>query len=200
MTVLCSAVSLAQQTEDIISEQDSVDTERISLFTQFSCAVKNSNKVELFWKINNTSDGDYFIVERSADGMHYETVSALKIEDTTTGYRLIDNPLNNGAGFYRIKYIAKSGQAGYSKIIQVNLSADVDFKFYPNPVDKLLIIRTSHIIEIQVLDPAGVLKLSKQLQPGLQIINISSLERGSYILNVADKENNRVISAQLLKN
>jgi hypothetical protein len=202
MTVLCSFACMAQQTvaDAGLGQDDSIQKERTSFFADFSCAVKNTSNVELFWKINSTSDGDYFIVERSTDGLRFETVSALKITDTSAGYGLTDNSPVNGTDFYRIKYISKSGRIIYSKIMQVTLSADVDFKFYPNPVDKLLIIRTSHNIEIQVLDALGTLRLSKQLQPGLQVINISSLEKGSYVLKIADKESNRVVSEQLLKN
>jgi hypothetical protein len=43
-------------------------------------------------------------------------------------------------------------------------------------------------------------RLSKRLQSGIQVINASSLERGVYIIRVTDKESNRSISAQLVKN
>jgi hypothetical protein len=76
----------------------------------------------------------------------------------------------------------------------------IDLKFYPNPADKLLIVRTSHAIDVQVLDAVGTVRLQKQLQPGLQVINIAFLEKGTYVLNIADKESNKVISEQLLKN
>jgi hypothetical protein len=32
------------------------------------------------------------------------------------------------------------------------------------------------------------------LQPGIQVINVSSLEKGVYVLRVTDKESNRAIS------
>ena len=201
ITLLSGVSSMAQQVTDISSDPDSTQKDRVSFFANFSCALKNTNNVELLWKINNvTYEGDYFIVERSIDGLAYETVSALKITDTSSGYGVMDNSPVNGTDFYRIKYISKAGKTFYSKILQINLSADVDFKFYPNPVDKLLIIRTSHNIEIQVLDASGAVRLNKQLQPGLQVINTSALEKGSYVLKIADKESNRVISEQLIKN
>jgi len=201
ITLLWSFVSIAQTAvETNVDTDDSTQKEKTSFFADFSCAVKNSSNVELLWRVTNSNDGDYFIVERSLDGQKFETVSALKITDTSTGYGVTDNSPINGTDFYRIKFIGKTGRIIYSKTMQVTLSADVDFKFYPNPVDKLLIIRTSHNIDIQVLDPLGTLRLAKQLQPGLQVINISALEKGSYILKIADKESNRVVSEQLLKN
>ncbi|MDP4253469.1 MAG: T9SS type A sorting domain-containing protein, partial [Bacteroidota bacterium] len=75
-----------------------------------------------------------------------------------------------------------------------------DFKFYPNPADKLLIIRTEHVVDIQVIDAIGSIRLAARLQPGIQVVNLSGLEKGVYILRVADKESNRIVSNQLLKN
>ena len=84
--------------------------------------------------------------------------------------------------------------------MELRLSGDVDFKFYPNPVDKLLIVRTEHTVDIQILDPSGTVLLSKRLQSGLQVVNVSALEKGVYVLRVTDKESNRAISRQLVKN
>ena len=82
----------------------------------------------------------------------------------------------------------------------MNVLPDVDFKFYPNPTDKLLIIRTGHAIDVQILDASGASRLTRQIQAGIQIINVSSLEKGNYVLKVADRESNRVVSEQLVKN
>ncbi len=180
--------------------QPSSQKEANSFFTDISCSVKGTNTVDLQWKIYNDDQGDYFIVERSTDGEHFETVGAMKISDTTTSYNLSDNPSYNGVNFYRVKYTSKAGKFIYSKTVQATLAGAVDFKFYPNPVDKLLIIQTAHSIDVQILDAAGGLRVTKDLQPGLQIINISNLEKGSYVLKVADKQSNRVVSEQLLKN
>ena len=169
-------------------------------FTNFSCEVKNRTSVGLSWKVDKIGEGDYFIVERSYDGNHFETVGILKITDTNTRYGLVDNSPLNGTDFYRIKYSGKLGNIGYSKVLQVSLSTDVDFKFYPNPADKLLIVRTGHNINIQILDGNGLVRISQAFSPGLQVINVSSLEKGSYVLKIADKESNRVISEQFFKN
>lgn len=171
-----------------------------SVFVNFSVAVKELNKVWLQWNVDSTGEGDYFIIERATDGNHYETIGALRKEGNSNHYELMDSAPPNGMDFYRIKYSGQDGRLAYSKAMPVSLSGDVDFKFYPNPVDKLLIIRTEHTVEMQVLDAFGSVRLSKRLQPGIQVINISFLEKGVYILRVADKESNRIVSNQLLKN
>ena len=171
-----------------------------AVFGNCSASVKEKNKVWLQWNVDSAKDGDYFIIERAIEGNRYETIGVLRKEKNNNHYELTDIAPPNGTDFYRIRYTGQDGRLAYSKAMQVSLSGEIDFKFYPNPADKLLIIRTEHIVDMQVLDAAGSVRLSRRLQPGMQVINISSLERGVYILRVADKESNRIVSNQLLKN
>ena len=169
-------------------------------FVSFTAVVREANKVWLQWDVDSAIEGSYFIVERSPDGSHYETIDALRSTQEQRRYEIVDIAPPNGTNFYRIKYTGQSNGLFYSKPLQLSLSGDVDFRFYPNPVDKLFIVRTEHSIDIQIVDGAGNVRLSKRLQPGIQVINASALERGMYILRVTDKESNRAISQQLLKN
>jgi hypothetical protein len=171
-----------------------------AVFVDFTAATRDGNKVSLEWDTDSIGDGDYFVIERSPDEMHYETIGVVKATPGTRHYSMIDGAAPNGSDFYRIKYTVQTGAAVYSKTRQLSLSGAVDFKFYPNPVDKLFIVRTEHNIDLQVIDAAGAVRLSKRLQAGIQVINVSTLEKGVYILRVTDKESNRAISHQLLKN
>ena len=200
LAVTCSFVCQAQQTPDSAMGSRILTSGQPS-FVNFTAVVRESNKVWLQWDVDSAAEGDYFIVERSSDGSHYETIGALRSTGIKDRYELTDIAPPNGPNFYRIKYTGQSTTGiAYSKAMQLSLSGDVDFKFYPNPIDKLFIVRTEHSIDLQVLDAAGSVRLSKRLQPGIQVINASSLERGVYILRVTDKESNRAISQQLLKN
>jgi hypothetical protein len=171
-----------------------------SSIVRFSANVKESNKVWLQWDMDSTVEGDYFIIERSQDGVHYENIASLESSATRSHYELTDQAPPNGTDFYRIHYTGQSGRSQYSKPMALSLSGEVDFKFYPNPVDKLFIVRTEHMIDLEIVDPEGVVRVSKRLQPGIQVINAAALERGVYILRVTDKESNRAISSQLVKN
>lgn len=170
------------------------------LFVHFSAGIKESNKVILEWDIDSSTEGDYFVVERSSEGGPFETVGA---EVSTSGklhYELVDQAPPNGSDLYRIRYTSAAGGDIYSNSEELSMSGDVDFKFYPNPVDKLFIVRTEHSIDLEVVDPSGAVRISKRLQPGIQVINATALEHGVYVLRVTDKESNRSISRQLVKN
>jgi hypothetical protein len=199
--VWLASTALAQQTVNerplivqSLSEED-------SLFPGFSCTVGENNRVDLQWKKNNVLQADYFVIERSYDGTNYETVGVLRIgTDTAAQYRITDKPTENGSDFYRIKCSDESGSYRYSKVLQASLSAETDFKFYPNPADKMLIIKTAHDILMQIVDAKGLIRLNEKISPGIQVINVSSLEKGPYILKLTDKQSNRMVSEQLIKN
>lgn len=200
--VLCCACQ-AQQSPETPDSATSAHAHPASArpFVNFTAAVKESGKVvSLKWDADSATDGDYFIAERGQDDLHYETIGALRSTGVKGHYELTDQAPPNGSDFYRIKYMGHNGLSVYSKAMELSLSSEVDFKFYPNPVDKVFIVRTEHSIDLQILDPAGNIRVSKRLQPGIQVINVSVLERGVYVLRVTDKESNRAVSQQLVKN
>jgi len=170
------------------------------LFEHISAAMIGANHVWLQWDADSSVTGDYFIVERSQDGQHYETIGALAATGAKDHYQLTDQAPPNGVNVYRVRYTTEDGHNLYSKTMQLSVSGSVDFKFYPNPVDKLFIVRTSHPIDLEIVDASGGIRISKRLQPGIQVINAASLEHGVYVLRVTDKESNRSISSQLVKN
>src|SRR5882724_11462698 len=180
----CLTVRSQQQGEPVDPSDSSIKqitaVSNGKVFTNFSAAVREFNKVWLQWDVDSAEDGDYFVIERATDGEHFETIGALRKAGNNNHYELTDLAPPNGTDHYRIKYTGQSGKQFYTKAIQLSLSGDVGFKFYPNPVDKLFIIRTAHSIEIQVIDAIGSIRFSKRLQPGIQVINASSLERGVY--------------------
>lgn len=208
----CLTVRSQQRGEATGSSNDSVkliidDSSKLitakdngAVFTNFTGAIRESGKVWLQWDVDSAEDGDYFVVQRSTDGVTFETIGAMRKTGNNSHYELTDIAPPNGTNLYRIKYTGQDGKFLYSKQVQLSLSGDIEFKFYPNPVDKLLIIRTEHTIDVQIVDGVGSIRLNKRLQPGIQVINASSLERGVYVLRVADKESNRIVSNQLLKN
>ena len=205
LTTVCCAVSDAQQSGPVIPDSASDSSGGLragirSLFVNFTATPGAANKVVLHWDTDSAADGDYFIIERSPDESHFETIGVVSAAAGNDHYDLTDGAAPNGSDFYRIKYTARTGTPVYSKTMQLSLSGVVDFKFYPNPVDKLFIVRTEHTIDLQIIDAAGSVRLSKRLQPGIQVINVSSLEKGVYVLRVTDKESNRAISHPLVKN
>ena len=155
----------------------------------------------LRWAAPPVKQDDYFIVEKSSDAIHFEILSAM---DASVGmdsvYSLVDNSVGVGTVSYRIRITGKDGKEICSKTVNLNSNPVADFRFYPNPVDKLLIIRSSHALNIQISDMYGTVWFGQEVDAGMQIVNVSALQKGNYILKATDKSTNSVISEQLVKN
>ncbi|HEX4374499.1 MAG TPA: T9SS type A sorting domain-containing protein [Puia sp.] len=196
---LCCFVATAQQENDSTKENISID-ETGSLFSNFSYTFKDDNKILLQWQADSISVDEYFVIEKSEDGNNFETIGAIKKSSDNIQYEVADNTSISGYNFYRIKYIDKTGKPFYSKSLQISTSKNFSLKFYPNPVDKLLIVETEYPMNMQVLNSLGVMRLNVQLHQGLQVIDVSTLDRGTYILRIIDNDHNRNILQQLVKN
>jgi len=170
-------------------------------FLRFTADERNGAAL-LRWVLSQARPGYYYIVEKSIDGNHFETISAIGsgASSSDTSFSVTDNAVGTGVVYYRIRIAGENSDAIYSKTISTSISAASDFRFYPNPVDKLLIVRSSHMLSIQVMDAYGIVWFSQDVDAGMQIINVSTLQRGNYILKAKDRENGAVISEQLIKN
>jgi hypothetical protein len=198
LTALCSSAAISQTIKDQLPDISGPDT--TTAFNHFTVSERNGSAI-LKWASSSVHPDDYFIVEKSTDGIHFETMSA--IGSTPSGadssFSITDNAVGKGMVYYRIRISGEDGRVLYSKTLGASLSVAVDFRFYPNPVDKLLIIRSPHSLAIQVIDGYGIVWFSQDVDAGMQIINVSTLPKGSYILKATDKETSTVISEQLVK-
>jgi len=199
MGFICFA-SVAQQANDSVANQQLHAATGFSSISNFSYTLREFNKIFLQWSIDSAVSNDYFVVEHGKDTSHFETMGVFKRIVSSTQYDLMDNNPSNGINCYRIKCTDSTGLAFYSKVLKVNLLGNAGFKFYPNPADKLLIIETAHPADLQILNPAGNVLVNKQLQSGMQVINVSSLEKGEYLIRAVYKEGNQVILDHLIKN
>lgn len=199
MGFICLASVAQPSTDSFVTRQNHAGLSS-PIFLHFSYTIKDFNKVVLQWVIDSIGENDYFVVERGKDSSNFETVGVLKRMAATLQYDITDNKPSSGINYYRIKCTDSIGQIYYSNILQVRLVGNEGFKFYPNPVDKLLIVEISHAADLQIVNSAGAIVVNRQLQGGMQVINVSSLEKGEYVLRIADKENNRVVLEHLLKN
>ena len=174
-------------------------SEVLPFFGFFTVAIQNGNAL-LRWSAPSVRSEDFFIVEKSYDGESFETISAM---DASVGsdsiYSVMDNSVGTGTVAYRVRLARNEGKEIFSKTVNASIQA-ADFRFYPNPVDKLLIIRSAHALKIQVVDANGIVWFGQDVEAGMQVVNVASLKKGNYIIKATDKETNSVVSEQLVKN
>lgn len=171
-------------------------------FTQLK-ARKQGETVVLDWGTVTEQNSSHFIVERSADGVGFNTpvgqVKAAGNSNTLKAYSLVDASPIRGWNYYRVKQVDADGKSGYSNTAAVNFDKDGSLLvIYPNPVRQQLNIEyTSAVagrITFQVMDSRGAVLLNHSTAiiagKNLETINVSSLAPGVYFLRYQDAGGN----------
>ncbi|MEM6965223.1 MAG: PA14 domain-containing protein [Bacteroidota bacterium] len=111
---------------------------------------KNGIQSEIEWLMLDDVLVDFYEVERSLDGIHFELLGEISAYQTSVPrhYQLTDSNPEYGENFYRLKLIYNDGSFNYSSIRR--LEFDIDFEkvvVFPNP--------TNHLINVTLVDFSG---------------------------------------------
>lgn len=159
---------------------------------------QKENKTLLRWKCDSLPvEESFYAVEKSSNGTDFNLVGVIK--NTSGGwFEFLDESPSKGKLFYRIKF-STAQTSYYSVIVSANPLADASCKFYPNPVDKVLIVKSELGVDIQIADAAGKPLIAEKLQGGLKVLDVSSLDPGIYVITLFQKETNKLVSEKLVK-
>jgi len=160
---------------------------------------KENLKISLKWNLKYRTGSDFFSVERSSNGKDFDVVAILKLTSKSS-YEWTDDAPVKGKNWYRVRYNSSDGKMVYSNVTSVVLAGDFSFRFYPNPVDNVLIVRSEVPLEIQITDATGKIRINESRIQGLHMINVTSLEKGIYLLRINNKATSALIQEKLLKN
>ena len=196
--MLCCGWTAAWAQTDSTSDVQGQD--HSSEVSNLVATVKEKTKVVLNWRLPRSGSREFVAVERSAGGKDFEMVALLKQPESGDWYEWVDDSPAKGRNAYRIKHAGKTGIDQYSLIATTMVAGDISFRFYPNPVDNVLIVRSEDPVDLQVLDNNGQLRLNQSRVQGLQTINVSSLEKGIYVLRATNRIAGTVTQERLLKN
>ncbi len=100
-------------------------------------AKKSGEKVFCDWITASESNSDYFTVERSADGITYDSLSSLIAHGNTTKYNFYhyedEKPLH-GHSYYRLRQTDFNGKSIHASPMHVYFDLSPEkYTFFPNP-------------------------------------------------------------------
>jgi hypothetical protein len=140
----------------------------------------------------------YQIEKKNETSGIFEPIGTVQGNPEASSYNFIDNLVDKGVNFYRLKIVSADNQFTYSNIIQIKTDATDQISIYPNPVSKLLNIniqntRLQHY-QVVLYNIAGqVIYTSSQVTaqnitlvyhrdsfvaPGLYLLKIRNLSTG----------------------
>ena len=155
-------------------------------------AVKENGSVKIVWQTVEETNNDYFAIERSIDGINYETIMTVSGNRNSTSiinYIQYDNDPLAGISYYRLKQVDLDGTFTYSKIAVINFENTVDWNIYPNPSDDGSFTITSYFSEgdvicVTVTDVTGNRLRYYNSDLYAQEMQISDLSSGLYIVTL----------------
>lgn len=104
-------------------------------------AIYNQGNVELNWTTGSEVNNSHFDIQRSSNGIEFETISTVYAAGSTTSitdYMEMDYNPFSGMSYYRLKQVDYDGEEEIFTTIPVqNLeSNESTFSIFPNPVSK----------------------------------------------------------------
>lgn len=89
----------------------------------FGAECFEKNKAKISWSTTSESETDYFIVERSADGIHFSELARKKAAGSSNvlrTYEILDNHINSGVVYYKLSDIDFNGNRNEHPVISVS--------------------------------------------------------------------------------
>lgn len=132
-------------------------------------ANNTEHRVTLDWKTTSEINTAQFAVERSANGVRFDTIGSVQAANATgtQAYRFNDDQPLAGKAFYRLKLVDRDGKFDYSATVPVNRGKVVAIDLFPNPAGNVLtVMLPAHPATqtLAVVDAGG--KVVKLLAPG----------------------------------
>ena len=145
-----------------------------------------NNQVLLEWKTASEQHTKDFVVEHSADGIHWTNIgkvaAAGESRSIKTYYFMHSQPaLMN---YYRLLQRDKDDRSAYSSVIKLNLKSGLNgLKILGNPVKgKELVIALEKADDVIITTHLGQIIYQKQLSSGIHKIRLEGKAGGVYVV------------------
>jgi len=162
----------------------------------FSAKLNESKTIDLDWTTASETNSNYFSIDRTKDGVHFETIltsiPAAGNSSTQLDYHAIDQHPLDGVSYYRLKETDLDGNYACSQLVAINLQGIEIISVYPNPASGAFryTIGSSEDTEVSVnvIDMAGRKVISQHLPitkgANNLSIDVKSYSKGIYLLQV----------------
>ncbi len=156
-------------------------------------AIKQNREVLLKWKISNEKNIGTYIIERSADGIQFNTLGKMDVQNTFTDCQFRDTRPYSGYNYYRVLAISFNNEKVYSAINSIYFKENSSATIYPNPVKSgrinlVLANKPPGVYCLRLLNSSGQSVFSKTLihsgESNTQSYSLGKYPRGIYMLKL----------------
>lgn len=158
----------------------------------------------LTWHTAQEKNNDYFDVERSRDGIAFQSIGRVfssAVDGNSSekiAYTYPDRTMPAGVNYYRLKQVDKDNQSTYSFIISlehINMQQGT-FTLSPNPTKGKVYFSASAFTDqsfIQVYDASGKGIKQVKLTASSTEIDLSHVAAGFYFILYSDGQNSKLV-------
>ena len=129
------------------------------------------NEVLLSWSTGTEINNDYFTIERSPDGLNFETAGEVNGSGNSSmvhNYGFTDPNPFEGVSYYRLKQTDYDGTFTNSPVIAVSISHKETIYIFPNPAHDIITLKfpkqLSSIVCLTISDPTGRMVYNRNIE------------------------------------
>lgn len=157
-------------------------------------AKANDAEVDLKWETASEENNDYFTVEKSLDGIHFEFVGQVDgagTINTPRSYSLTDGRPFVGTNYYRLRQTDYDGTSFVTQPIPVKVEQSNEISIVPNPATEMATLRFEGLdnspVYVRITDISGKTVFRQAMNPdfenlAVQQINLSEYKKGTYLV------------------
>jgi hypothetical protein len=154
-------------------------------------AIAAGSRVDTYWTTQSETNNDHFLLQRSGDADNWQTVAKIQGAGNSSlphQYMQSDEEPLRGISYYRLVQVDTDGKKTISEVRSVIVRPENSFVLYPDPataVINLLPAVRLRFEQIVLTDASGrVVAHYETTSSGIQILDVSDLSRGAYIVTV----------------
>lgn len=149
-------------------------------------------EVQLTWATVSERDNDFFIAERSKDGLNWASFAMIQGAGNSTEvleYKVIDSNPKGGISYYRLKQFDFNGSMTISDFVSVTRNDATEAQLFPNPASNHVKITANEIIyQVDLVAVSGAIVKSVQFSDDADIaLDLSDMTEGVYLATIYTK-------------
>ena len=158
-------------------------------------AQPEGRNVRLLWATENETDMDYFELQRSVDGVHFDSIATqTALNQPSARYEYLDERVPEASiVYYRLEQFEKNGARSFGPVRSVRFpQARIRLALTPNPAWRSVVVSVAVpdeiTVSLQVMNAAGAVLYSQrhELAKGENVITLAVTDwpEGTYVVSL----------------
>ncbi len=156
---------------------------------------------QLEWRTLSTKNVDYFVVEKSSNGIDFETMQTIAVTNNTTTFFTTQNaapaPREN---YYRVKIVSSNGSHAYTNVVTIYNAQNEEVSITPNPAQSVVTIAVKGAItgfSVVLINAMGQQVATQKSNTENITIDVAALPKGIYTAQI--NTGVKTVSAKIVK-